>query len=131
MRISDWSSDVCSSDLVRPAPTVGQPCKGQAAGRIEQGERHTAHQAQLGVGKMQIGFYRASQDRQQLAVGSIQAIADGKRNGRQAAPSCRPALRGRSHRSEEHTSDIRQLTRSSNDVFVAKKTNYELDTSHI
>src|SRR3546814_17573537 len=40
MRISDWSSDVCSSDLLailfrqRPRPDVGQPAPGIAAGRV-------------------------------------------------------------------------------------------------
>src|SRR3546814_15563843 len=27
MRISDWSSDVCSSDLVFPAPQFDRPCQ--------------------------------------------------------------------------------------------------------
>src|SRR3546814_3121598 len=33
MRISDWSSDVCSSDLLFPLPTGPWPCKPAAQGR--------------------------------------------------------------------------------------------------
>src|SRR3546814_12515562 len=38
MRISDWSSDVCSSDLVRPAPSFG---KIDIAGAKEAGRLKT------------------------------------------------------------------------------------------
>src|SRR3546814_14614624 len=34
MRISDWSSDVCSSDLIFPGPRVGQPLSNMAMARL-------------------------------------------------------------------------------------------------
>src|SRR3546814_3521697 len=107
MRISDWSSDVCSSDLV-------------AAGD----ERHLLHRRAagglLGVGglaldvdvvdeRAQIGRRRA--DDADIAIGLFADLARGARRG-----IGRIALR-----SEEHTSELQSLMRISNAVFCLKK----------
>src|SRR3546814_14699009 len=49
MRISDWSSDVCSSDLLphlmvepRPVPLSNRPRRGRTGGRRQGGQRRRA-----------------------------------------------------------------------------------------
>src|SRR3546814_7105552 len=44
MRISDWSSDVCSSDLVQGSDDCGPQCAGQHQHGLhhEQGQRHAS-----------------------------------------------------------------------------------------
>src|SRR3546814_15403544 len=39
MRISDWSSDVCSSDLVRPASTQVDDLMSEITDRVKKNER--------------------------------------------------------------------------------------------
>src|SRR3546814_3383272 len=105
MRISDWSSDVCSSDLAQLRGSsdaalrrIGEECQGC----LPVFDRSQCiHERQCGVGQ----FARKPQV---------------------AAPICR---RGRtSHlprlfrgRSEEHTSELQSLMRSSYAVFCLKK----------
>src|SRR3546814_9171960 len=130
MRISDWSSDVCSSDLVRRL----QPLPGRLL--------HRAISAPAGL----------DAQRRHRAAGA----GDAERPARpplQRRPLCahlrgfeRPAVRGalsqlraglwpgeprsapeggprRPHRSEEHTSELQSLMRISYAVFCLKKKN--------
>src|SRR3546814_1105986 len=109
MRISDWSSDVCSSDLCfsRSPPTAAARC-----GRWHRAEPcrtcryRKAHPAPLG------GLPRT----------------------RLPAPACRGSVPGFAHRrnsrssvkkerSEEHTSELQSLMRISYAVFCLKKKN--------
>src|SRR3546814_10588047 len=90
MRISDWSSDVCSSDL-KGVPSAGlspadepQPVSAMAAIRIA-------------------GFIGPSP---RYAV---------------RAPRRSPRARAPARRSEEHTSELQSLMRSSYAVFCLKK----------
>src|SRR3546814_4913777 len=132
MRISDWSSDVCSSDLSRrlgddaaQGPAFGGRLAGDAARDRTDGA--------FGPGRA-----RGSADRR-----APRARRDGQRIGRTAATrrSCRvrPACRGRRYdtepdqracpvhrqipvesqpaRSEEHTSELQSLMRISYAVF--------------
>src|SRR3546814_10337125 len=97
MRISDWSSDVCSSDL---------QCQ-RSRGRVER----------LLLQKMQIGL-RSPGDRQRR---------DGNPGGPLGVDNGDPGLTiGRSRfafrsRSEEHTSELQSLMRISYAVFCLKK----------
>src|SRR3546814_4106036 len=109
MRISDWSSDVCSSDL-RAAANVDQigirdpEADGQGVGR----KRDVL--ISVFPGKR---IWRAAVDgsREQHAKRSV----GGRRQGRKAD------RRGRHHRSEEHTSELQALMRTSYAVFCLKK----------
>src|SRR3546814_9633118 len=114
MRISDWSSDVCSSDLARPVddrchPPEGAPGSGQPA--------------QKGHVPRRIGHTKGG------LSSKLHAVSDGK--GR---PPILPLSEGQmSHykgsaddrclaqRSEEHTSELQSLMRISYAVFCLKK----------
>src|SRR3546814_2371589 len=97
MRISDWSSDVCSSDLVHPA---GSPVR--ELGEVEHEHRvrrtdrrnHSPRTARLPVRHAGAGLHRISVARH-------------------------PA--GSRRRSEEHTSELQSLMRISYAVFCLKK----------
>src|SRR3546814_5079268 len=94
MRISDWSSDVCSSDLVLPGLFVGDAAgPGGADGvAVEAG-----HAAGRSGGRSRF------------------------RRSKSTSASCRlePAAR-RPSRSEEHTSELQSLMRISYAVFCLK-----------
>src|SRR3546814_9652283 len=95
MRISDWSSDVCSSDLRHIALA------------LSVGRRLSMHQWRLGSGKMPgHRIYSAS-------VASVYPfyIAKAEKKGRTKGEV----------RSEEHTSELQSLMRISYAVFCLKK----------
>src|SRR3546814_2197447 len=105
MRISDWSSDVCSSDLKA----------------VLQGER---------LGGLHSGHCRL----QLLGDGAVSPVSapgadDGRRQSRWSE-KCgdspwRPARRSCARpRSEEHTSELKSLMRTSYAVFCLKKKKY-------
>src|SRR3546814_10164153 len=101
MRISDWSSDVCSSDLrgkCRCDPSVGAGPLWRDGGRCKglyQRRRHIS-------GRSGAAFHRALSP---PPIGSLQgATAD-------------------QSRSEEHTSELQSLMRISYAVFCLKKKN--------
>src|SRR3546814_8612969 len=101
MRISDWSSDVCSSDLeLFVAPTA--------------------------VMKALAGFARATiggtlEPRLGFAVGDARNGADGVRAQLAALGADEKVLR-----SEEHTSELQSLMRISYAVFCLKRKNTHL-----
>src|SRR3546814_6479952 len=101
MRISDWSSDVCSSDLHFDEGTSGadraenlRVCPGRIPPRMY-------------VGQHDPGAYDV--------VKAKTSFSDGGRHDLKAAP-CLPI-----HRSEEHTSELQSLMRISYAVFCLKK----------
>src|SRR3546814_1478192 len=126
MRISDWSSDVCSSDLRRPlrgrrsvAPRLVLPAarRGPARGGEPRGEggarlarhprRHHPRQDRYPGARRR----RAPQPRLH------QCLAE----ARHRPLPLRPDAEGRRHRSEEHTSELQSLMRISYAVFCLKK----------
>src|SRR3546814_7698438 len=121
MRISDWSSDVCSSDLGRyagqrllslPPRTPSRRHPGDAAER--QLPRHRgagAHQSRAPRGG-------GAQRLQPTGVGAEQPA----RRRRPAADRLR---------SEEHTSELQSLMRTSYAVFCLKKKNTNINTTNI
>src|SRR3546814_5196626 len=105
MRISDWSSDVCSSDL--GGHHVQAPADRHGAHEVggEAGERHRNQRGDLVEALPQQREHRA-------AVGG---------------PRVPAALReDRPHRSEEHTSELQSLMRISYAVFCLKKNTHAL-----
>src|SRR3546814_6095370 len=104
MRISDWSSDVCSSDLLGEAPL--------------QGRRPLLMAVALGLAAAQVGNAgeRAGGDRRRQRGGEDEA-------GGEAAHEVAESGGGGDIRSEEHTSELQSLMRISYAVFCLKKKN--------
>src|SRR3546814_1334085 len=113
MRISDWSSDVCSSDLVGGIAThvvefLVQPRLG--IGQVHVARVETARGGDRGGG---FGEIAGAQLRARLLQQFAQRIL---------APLQRTGVL-RLQRSEEHTSELQSLMRISYAVFCLKKKN--------
>src|SRR3546814_4548978 len=118
MRISDWSSDVCSSDLRRPGPVLtqcvsyrpgakGGPCSapriGAGGGANRKGRRHCRcpQQGNSRIERRRVRFYRLC---------GTAGCADARtRDGIETTRT----FACRSERSEEHTSELQSLMRIS------------------
>src|SRR3546814_7279247 len=100
MRISDWSSDVCSSDLVGDA------------------HRQCGLVAVLVFGELQD---QAGHGIDQRRVADGRSISDCARQARSPP---------RRQRSEEHTSELQSLMRISYAVFCLKKKKHTTETTH-
>src|SRR3546814_2539907 len=128
MRISDWSSDVCSSDLPDErrllalahltVAEVGAALAGRGAvgcspagcgrvGRLACGHR-ADHSAQRAAALLCAAFLARGPRRRIVAASS-------------PAQDCRPPCRSYPKRSEEHTSELQSLMRISYAVFCLKK----------
>src|SRR3546814_3886128 len=108
MRISDWSSDVCSSDLPAPPPECAPAdlaLRCAACNRIA--DRGNLHQHCRPGGQTAQGTHQDSR----CPYAGRRAC----RNGHRPSPSA-PGLR-----SEEHTSELQSLMRISYAVFCLKK----------
>src|SRR3546814_6251481 len=121
MRISDWSSDVCSSDLDMLVDDVGLRIEMIVPDMFEQHRaRHHPPFVAREIGE-DAKFARGEVDRLAAAPHRLTEqidleIADaqpGLRDYRGAAPA--------QHRSEEHTSELQSLMRISYAVFCLKK----------
>src|SRR3546814_18778439 len=60
MRISDWSSDVCSSDLTRDATTTGQPASIDAIGFLAYADKVAQKLLEVEVGHAALTDLRAT-----------------------------------------------------------------------
>src|SRR3546814_10090791 len=119
MRISDWSSDVCSSDLSPPAPRErrGPPRQSPLTPILYNLVSHVL--TCTGVGRNPF-------TRERLFAGSIASHRGDAAALRRAALSCgyfrgADGARHRGRRSEEHTSELQSLMRISYAVFCLKK----------
>src|SRR3546814_5193053 len=136
MRISDWSSDVCSSDLVF-IPYEHVLMDGEYEFAQEMVTRFTAYHRASYVCKTGLG---------DVMVGAAAQVAD--YNGAEAASHIKDKLVEMTHlnetiyssaiassheakplasRSEEHTSELQSLMRISYAVFCLKKTKQKND----
>src|SRR3546814_2531437 len=132
MRISDWSSDVCSSDLqsqffrrfgMREAVEIDMPDRQSHFGRgiaLDKGEAGAGR-----FGRKAKPFQNAARQRC-LARAKIAAqrhdIARAQAAGEPRAECAHRLLAGKlDHRSEEHTSELPSLMRISYAVFCLKK----------
>src|SRR3546814_1291625 len=112
MRISDWSSDVCSSDLVdlrikkidlpTDSTVIRDVYRRMSAQRQQVASRLRAE------GEEQAQTIRSEADRERTVI-----LAKAERDAQK--------LRG-AGRSEEHTSELQSLLRNSYAVFFLKKT---------
>src|SRR3546814_6608051 len=101
MRISDWSSDVCSSDLHHGA----------------EAERHEFHERALRVpGSFQLAAHADAIAFRQRYLGDL-----GPNLTKEPARRTVHAFAGNRNRSEEHTSELQSLMRISYAVFCLKK----------
>src|SRR3546814_7537199 len=98
MRISDWSSDVCSSDLFDRHARPGRGAARPVVGSLRPGLERRHHQQR----QQDAAIHRAGQRADRIRFVGPQAGS------------------GRS-RSEEHTSELQSLMRISYAVFCLKK----------
>src|SRR3546814_7010445 len=132
MRISDWSSDVCSSDLQRrQIDRVGEGDAVEDRGGVVADPEHQAAQAAFGLGQAILAMFmriarRAGDERERAACQADEvAIADVDRGQGELIAAIAPALRDEEARSEEHTSELQSLMRISYAVFCLKKKTYK------
>src|SRR3546814_6363696 len=114
MRISDWSSDVCSCDLIDRPPSSAKK----------------AHPRHGWAGNIRMPVHRGegAPDRYQGPPTSFRTRKRERRASRQMSVALKalanPHSRrrpGRNKRSEEHTSELQSLMRTSYAVFCLKK----------
>src|SRR3546814_9790033 len=110
MRIMDWSSDVCSSDLV-----FGVAAK-QGVQRQQAGQEHR-HPEYAGRDLCQRSWFVAQ------CKGEQHDYEEGEQGGLQGVAAAAPeeAEVADDQRSEEHTSELQSLMRISYAVFCLKK----------
>src|SRR3546814_7293573 len=121
MRISDWSSDVCSSDLIYDscAPTSADPLCFQPGANISRW-----------------GYYQnvSRAEAQGFEVQAAAQLIDGLSiDGNYSwtlAEDRSPGSENLGKRSEEHTSELQSLMRISYAVFCLKKKNINHNTTH-
>src|SRR3546814_6000099 len=113
MRISDWSSDVCSSDLIHPA---GRSCVLNCASvpAVDRNSRRELRCAYMVSSTLR----RVESVRASIASSTAQS-ATWARTGRP-----------RWSRSEEHTSELQSLMRSSYAVLCWKKKRTQKEKKH-
>src|SRR3546814_7404282 len=116
MRISDWSSDVCSSDLALLLPFLLRAGRGCLATRhpVKHGIRAVAGAVAMvcsfyAVGRLHLADFTALSFTQPLFV-TVLAVA-----------LLGDVVRWRRWRSEEHTSELQSLMRISYAVFCLNK----------
>src|SRR3546814_4879287 len=127
MRISDWSSDVCSSDLrpetgalvLHPGLKRIEPARGlsqyQKRGRARCAHsRHGARPEKKPLRRLDLPEPCGSRSMAQQTRSAVFIVADIKKR----RPSVNPTI---DYRSEEHTSELQSLMRISYAVFCLKK----------
>src|SRR3546814_1602972 len=124
MRISDWSSDVCSSDLALAEdvdPTIGDPIVPERNGRPTAPRLHPRLGARFEHRKNVVGDGLINVD----PVRFLSHFPHSFRRSRCLRPAALTRWRsaGWGGRSEEHTSELPSLMRISYAVFCLKKKN--------
>src|SRR3546814_8523961 len=113
MRISDWSSDVCSSDLV---PVGKRHVKRQTTCR----SRRTACRIFVNTLLIAKDIYPGQRERRTLTAKAGEPSRDRRPSFRDAVSWTKTRSSGRS---EKHTSALQLLLRNSHAVFCLKKKN--------
>src|SRR3546814_7097854 len=130
MRISDWSSDVCSSDLIRRCGKSGPRLCGCASQRLKAAEagggvaaRASLRQLSAGRPRRRDGGAGAAEGRGAARLARRDPGADRRGGWRPRDPGRRNRQACALSRSEEHTSELQSLMRISYAVFCLKKKN--------
>src|SRR3546814_3926429 len=114
MRISDWSSDVCSSDL--RLEIIETRIAGHDRRRLSQRHQHVAIAAQVAERR------RLVDQRSGVArIGGERPVVPAERRGQPLLVTDQIRLERERGRSEEHTSELQSLMRISYAVFCLKK----------
>src|SRR3546814_7372204 len=125
MRISDWSSDVCSSDLQR-RQVVLHPRKGAKADMVDGARQQRPHQLHhpprdVEVAERGGSEQGADQEVEQLLAGAAGDLAHRDVEAESAhlaeVPAAHPQPGAPVGRSAEHTAELQSLMRSSYAVF--------------
>src|SRR3546814_4415425 len=116
MRISDWSSDVCSSDLDRIEPDRGADDLLAETERVEDLSGRLADGDRAVWGRLE--GYRLPAVGHGQGIGCRLGLGRGRGGGEEEGGKAR-VLKG--HRSEEHTSELQSLMRISYAVFCLQK----------
>src|SRR3546814_2337401 len=120
MRISGWSSDVCSSDLLSEPNIGGQRCQGERAGKIKISAQcdmiKIATTAQILNAETPVGRPRR-----------LGRECQGQHSGRRSTGN--RGIIADQLRSEEHTSELQSLMRISYAVFCLKKKKTQTTTT--
>src|SRR3546814_8230061 len=129
MRISDWSSDVCSSDLI--AFFTGAAARERLKIDLALLPLYTGLDKLLADPDLEFGVYRGHAKLQGIKFildGSVQARTGYfTRDYALGSPTGENPWHGHPNiRSEEHTSELQSLMRISYAVFCLKKTTYKL-----
>src|SRR3546814_3126437 len=131
MRISDWSSDVCSSDL--PPVCEGRQVRGDCPRTADI--EHVLRDRRIGGVEMLARLHHddalvlqhQAMRGEQITAGRLAAFLVQQQidffTDRFTVPCPDPHQRGIADRSEEHTSELQSLMRISYAVFCLKKKN--------
>src|SRR3546814_1285053 len=115
MRISDWSSDVCSSDLLR---CMGSTTYQEFRGIFEKDRALARRFQKIDVGEPSV------EDAVKILEG-LRALFEDHHQVQYTRGALRTAVelshRHITDRSEEHTSELQSLMRTSSSVFCWKK----------
>src|SRR3546814_4096465 len=114
MRISDWSSDVCSSDLNEAIAGFLQEIGRR---KLIMPTYDALVQTEDGLALAKAVFAKAKPGYHPITTGSVQEVID---EAKPAAAAAQPADADEA-RSEEHTSELQSLMRTSYAVFCLKK----------
>src|SRR3546814_6819610 len=121
MRISDWSSDVCSSDLASGSPVAGATSLAGADGAVRDSDVSISTGACLTDARIARKILSPTKRIARIVVARVRKSAapraDISPEGLPPTPSPPPSDR----RSEEHTSELQSLMRISYAVFCLKK----------
>src|SRR3546814_4539755 len=114
MRISDWSSDVCSSDLPlkKPISAAASTISGKGTSSTKIATNASAAKPRMTL------FFKAREPTRTTACSTTASTAAFN-------PKNNPSTSGRS---EEHTSELQSLMRTSYAVFCLKKKNKKKQT---
>src|SRR3546814_3356374 len=121
MRISDWSSDVCSSDLLADRGALGHGAQVSAGVRhlaLAFLVRHRDHGRGRAPPAHDAAGFTPGMVVDEQALGLVLGYGD----------KIAPRLIAQLQRSEEHTSELQSLMRISYAVFCLKKNNNTLPT---
>src|SRR3546814_1144054 len=115
MRISDWSSDVCSSDLHSVDDVEGHPL----GGRPDQTQQIATAFLNHLIGEMDMLRTRVD-----VTIDALHQPVMERRPARRAVCKCPDLGYHIVYRSEEHTSELQSLMRTSYAVFCLKNKHY-------
>src|SRR3546814_4699709 len=132
MRISDWSSDVCSSDLIDPM--IQHLEHGSLHSRFTQGKQSGSDQAHVGNGRISDqplyitlpegdnrGVYNPNDGQYDNDISPLDCCCGYNRKDPANDPVDPHLQHNSRQRSEEHTSELQSLMRISYAVFCLKK----------